>query len=73
MNTQRMYVSGGSAPQPVAPMPYASTLAEVFPWRTNSIVPAAPSIGDEFALFADEALEWAEITLSAALEDWPDE
>jgi hypothetical protein len=31
------------------------------------------SLGEEFAIFADEASAWAELTLSAAFETWPDE
>lgn len=33
----------------------------------------AIDFGKEFALYADESLEWAEYTLPTALEDWPDE
>lgn len=40
-----------------------------------SLTPSAdlPACRDELAAFADEALEWAELTLPTALEGWPDE
>lgn len=31
------------------------------------------SLGDEFAAFADEIREWAEESLAAGLEHWPDD
>jgi hypothetical protein len=70
--TTRMYVSGESLPQRVAiPETSAASLAEVFPWLAASSQPT--SIGDEFALFADDALEWAELTLPAVLELWQED
>ena len=30
-------------------------------------------LGDEFAAFADEASEWAELTLAAVFKTWPDD
>jgi hypothetical protein len=70
--TQKMYVSGESTPQRLAvPLPAVATLAEVFPWRATSS--STPSLADEFAMFAAEALEWAELTLPTALEGWPDD
>lgn len=70
--TQKMYVSGESTPQRLAvPTPAVAPLAQVFPWLTPG--GPAPSIGDEFAMFTAEALEWAELTLPTALEGWPDD
>jgi hypothetical protein len=70
--TQKMYVSGESTPQRLAvPAPVVAPLAQVFPWLAPRS--PAPAIGDEFAMFAAEALEWAELTLPTALEGWPDE
>jgi len=56
-----------------------TSLPKQFPWLSISPVPARPSValsdelGDEFALFADEVLEWAEQTLAVGLESWPDD
>lgn len=70
------FVSGESIPQriPISP-PTTSTLTEAFPWLASagSATTNAASLGDEFALFAEEASEWAELTTAAALETWPDE
>jgi hypothetical protein len=30
-------------------------------------------LGDQFAAFADEVLEWAELDLAAGIEGWPDD
>lgn len=29
------------------------------------------TLGDDFALYADESMEWARLTLPTALESWP--
>ncbi len=72
--TQKMYVSGESTPQRIAvPESVVAPLAQVFPWLAPTGGGLATSIGDELALFAAEALEWAELTLPTALEGWPDE
>jgi hypothetical protein len=47
-----------------------------FPWLMTSV--STPTryfdqLGKEFALFAEEAEEWAEATLPAAQECWPDD
>lgn len=34
---------------------------------------AGRSLGEQFAQFADEASDWAELTRAAAVETWPDE
>jgi mRNA interferase MazF len=62
----------------MALLPLASVdvaLPKHFPWLSaSSPVPVRLSvICDEFAMFADEVLEWAELTLASGLEDWPDD
>jgi len=59
-------------------LPSVDTLPERFPWLQQQFAsPGAtlPSsdLGDELALFADEVLEWAELSLAAGLECWPDD
>jgi hypothetical protein len=57
-------------------MPVATTLTSAFPWlvsASSSEQLRPSSLGEEFAVFADEASAWAELTLSAAFETWPDE
>lgn len=47
-----------------------------FAWlSTSTRVPAQPSVplGDQFAAFADDLREWAELELAAGLEGWPDD
>lgn len=66
--------SGAMALVPLASV--GSTLPERFPWLSAfSAVPASSSVdlGDELALFADEVLEWAELSLAAGLEACPDD
>jgi len=75
--------SAANASRAMALVPLASagtTLPENFPWLSAfSSVRARSSVdpGDELALFADEVLEWAELSLVAGLEacqdnDWSD-
>jgi hypothetical protein len=69
---QRMFVSSqASQQQATFPLAAVAPLAQTFPWLAPGGTP--PSIGDEFAMFAAEALEWAELTLPTALEGWPDD
>jgi hypothetical protein len=46
------------------------------PWSAvasnSTVVPAIP-VEDEFVMFAEDALEWAEAALPLAVEVWPDE
>jgi hypothetical protein len=71
MNT-RMYVSAEGLPQSVViPEPSPASLVEVFPW--TAAVGQPTSIADEFAEFAADALEWAELTLPAAFEIWTED
>lgn len=54
-----------------------TALPERFPWLAS--VSSSPvrrtdaSLDREFALYAEEAREWADLALSAALENWPDD
>lgn len=53
-----------------------TTLTRTFPWlSTSTSIPASPVIPlrDEFAVFAEEILEWAELSHAAGLECWPDD
>lgn len=76
--TTTVFTSPANAPRTLA-MPVAradTALPKTFPWlaaggSTSGVRPS--SIEDEFTLFADEAQEWAGITLGTALEGWPDE
>jgi len=69
---QQMYVGSQTSQQAIAvPVPAVSPLSQVFPWLAAS-GSRELSVGDELALFADEALAWAELTLPTALEGWPD-
>ncbi len=60
-------------------MPVASAgtaLPGRLPWlAAASSVPAGvrPCLGEEPAVFADRAFEWARITLPAGLDDWLDD
>ena len=76
-STAVMFTAAANARSTVTlPVTSADTaLTKVFPWLpAASSAPASPmrSIGDEFALFAEEAREWADATMEAALENWPD-
>ena len=75
--------AAANASRAMALVPLASagtTLPDHFPWLSAfSSVPAGSSVdlGDELALFADEVLEWAEVSLAAGIEacrddDWSD-
>jgi hypothetical protein len=69
---QQMYVGSQISQQHVA-LPLANApLTQVFPWLAAS-GSRDLSIVNEFAVFAEEALAWAELTLPSALEGWPDE
>lgn len=50
--------------------PHGSTGSPTQPSLTGSM--SATDLGDAFALFADDALEWAHHTSGAASESWPD-
>lgn len=73
------FTSAPNASAGMALVPLTSvyaTLPERFPWLSAfSSGPARSpaTLGDEFALFAEEASEWAELTLAAGLEGWPDD
>ena len=59
-------------------LPSVDTLPERFPWLQQQISSPGSALppgdlGDELALFADEVLEWAELSLAAGLESWPDD
>jgi hypothetical protein len=60
-------------------LPVASAdtaLPKTFPWLvavSSGIVRGTLPLGDEFAIFADEAREWADLTFAAGLESWPDD
>jgi len=69
---QHLYVGIQISPQTTIPLTAAAPLTKVFPWLAGT-VSRVPSLADEFAMFADETLEWAEHTLAAALEGWPDD
>lgn len=75
--------SAANASRAMVLVPLASagtTLPDQFPWLSAfSSVSARSSVdlGDELALFDDEVLEWAELSLAAGLEacqddDWSD-
>jgi hypothetical protein len=49
-----------------------TTLQTRFAWVSAS-TGASPSLSDQFAAFADELLEWAELDMAAGLEGWPDD
>lgn len=71
-----LYVSGESIPQRMTVgLPAASTLTETFPWLTpaSTAGDGPDPLEEQFANFAAEASEWAELTLGAAFETWPDE
>jgi hypothetical protein len=53
-----------------------TTLQGRFAWVSASTgVPARSRVplGDQFAAFADELREWAEVDLVAGIEGWPDD
>ena len=74
-----VFTSAANASSTVTmPIAHADTaLPKTFPWlaaASSSPVRSSPApLGEEFALFADEADEWANLTFAAALEDWPDD
>lgn len=71
---QHLYVSSQTSQRQVValPLPTPAPLTKVFPWLATA--GSAPrSLDDEFAMFADEASEWASATLTAVLESWPDD
>lgn len=66
-----LYVSGEGTTQSMAmPLPAQQQLAQVFTWLPANT--ATRSLADEFAEFAKESLEWAELVSSSVLEIWPD-
>ena len=53
-----------------------TTLQRRFAWVSASTGVSAHSrvpLGDQFAAFADQLREWAELDLAAGLEGWPDD
>ena len=52
------------------------TLQRRFAWVSDSTGVSTHSrvpLGDQFAAFADQLREWAELDLVAGLEGWPDD
>jgi hypothetical protein len=49
-----------------------TTLHGRFAWLSASTGVPVP-LGDQFASFADELREWAEMELECGLEGWPDD
>jgi hypothetical protein len=76
MDEAAVFTSAANAPSTIS-MPVTTTLTSVFPWLVSASSTSggarSSSLAEEFAIFADEASDWAELTLSAALETWPDE
>ena len=76
-----MFTSAANARGEMAllPLPSVDTaLPERFPWlqqqaSSPGAAAASDDLGDEFALFAEDVLEWAELSLAAGLEGWPDD
>jgi hypothetical protein len=58
------------------PVTAETALPERFPWllaTSSGQSSRKPTVSQEFALFADEALEWAALAFPAGLEVWPDD
>lgn len=49
-----------------------ASLPKRFPWLPPS-TGAPVLLGDQFAAFADELREWAEMELESGLESWPND
>jgi hypothetical protein len=66
-----VYTTQTSQEQVTYPVSQSATLTERFAWLAGTGAAPRPPLGDEFTLFADESLAWAEQTLAAVLETWP--
>jgi hypothetical protein len=62
-----------TAAVPIAPADAA--LPQRFPWllTSSSGQSRQPSVAHEFAIFAEEAREWAALAFPAGIEAWPDD
>lgn len=75
--TAAMFTAPANAHSTVM-LPVASAetaLPKRFPWLATSSSASFDkrrSLEDEFAQFAEEAQAWADLTMSAGLEIWPD-
>ena len=77
METTGVFTSAANAQGSMA-VPLATTdtsLPRHFPWLSTSSAPryGQKHLSDDFSVFAKEVWEWAESTLAAGVEVWPDE